>query len=417
MARPLAAVFVLLGATAVGALFVARAHARRDWPAMSPPLAIAPPAVRADRAAWPAFERAIAALPPRRDRSTLTDARPDATGAQIVAGYAEALRLFDAALASETTPIMPERAMTDASPDPYFALIDLARARALSARIDAANARSAEALQAGVRIATFGARLAQQSSGWIGVAAGGAIEAQGYRAIASAIETGTLSGEAIEGAGRAIDELLAFESPLRRALAGECRGREQLFESFRGKSAAELLSTTTLARPSVRTRGWSLLPGSWVYDADATIAAVRAECREADASLRRPRGERSIPAPRGYLEQGGGATLGQWMDNRLGRALLSISTISAQRFVARDDDAYATRYTARVALAIAAFRATHQRLPATLAELAHAQPPQPLPAPRALTWSAEERTLRVALGADANTSVATAAVAVWRFAP
>jgi hypothetical protein len=415
-ARPLAAALGLLSVTAVGALLFARAHAHREWPAMTAPLALEPPAVRADRAAWPAFERAIAALPPRRDRSALGDAQPDGAGAQIVARYAEALRLFDAALTSEAAPLLPERAITDASPDPHFALIDLARARALTARIDAANGRPAEALRVGVQLASFGARLGQQTTGWIGVAAAGAIEAHGYRAIASAIEGNALAGEAIEGAGRAIDELLAFESPLRRALAGECRGREQLFESFRGKSAAELLSTTSLARPTEQRRGWSLLPVSWVYDADATIAAVRAECRESDASLRRPRGERRIAASRGYLEQGGGATLGQWLDNRLGRALLSISDITAQRFVARDDDAYATRYTARVALAIAAFRGTHQRLPATLAELAPPASPQPLPTPRALTWSAEERTLRVALGPDANGSAATAAVASWRFA-
>jgi hypothetical protein len=69
-ARPLAAALGLLSVTAVGALLFARAHAHREWPAMTAPLALEPPAVRADRATWPASVISRSLIPQFAARTT-----------------------------------------------------------------------------------------------------------------------------------------------------------------------------------------------------------------------------------------------------------------------------------------------------------------------------------------------------------
>ena len=394
------AVAIVAVAAAGGALYVARSRAHRDWPAMSPPLAIDPPAVAASGAAWPAFEQAIAALPAQRERlgAALEGDDPAADRARL-APYTEALRRFDLALASGETPVVAPVEADRHGQRPYLSLLELARARSLAARLDVTNGHRAESLAMGVKIASLGARLGQQATDWLGVAAAGAIEAQGHRAMARALEGEPIPPDALAAASAAIDATLSLPSPLHRANAGECATSERHLSAFRGKSSAELLATTDLQRPNEQRAGWSLLPASWILDIDATIAAVRHECRRIDAALRRPRGDRTVGAPRRYTNESR-LTVGQWLDNRVGRVLLDLLGPSVIGFVERDDDVYASRYTARAALAIATFRSQNQRLPSSLEEARVSASPQPLGRGRAVTFDAAARALTVTFSAD-----------------
>lgn len=406
----------LLSIATLGVLAGLKARAHRDWPAPSAALALDPPPQFVRSEAWPVFEAAIAALPAGRNRAALQSAEPDAQGAALIESYTQALARFDVALALDQAPRIEEPPLDSRDSNPFFALLELARARSLAARIAAQQGRRDEALRVGLQLATLGARSGHGGASYIAATVAGAIEAQGYRAMQSALD-GQLAIEQLEPLARALDGLLAIETPLPRALVGDCRSRERLIESLRGQSSSALLSTSQLQQREQRgqraevqrNRAW--VPAAWLFDPDATIAAVRAECHRADAALRRPRGQRSIPPAPRYVRDGS-LELGQWLDNRVGRVLLSIAELSTERYVARDDDVYATRYAARAAVAIAVFHAAQQRWPSALAELALPAAPQPLPPPRALQWSASTRTLSIEVGADAR-----ALHSVWRFAP
>lgn len=410
IARRVFATLTVLSIGALGALVALKARAHRDWPAPSSALTVEPPPPFARRDAWPAFEAAIAALPAGRNRAALSSAEPDAQGASLIEPYSAALSRFDVALALDRAPVIDEPPLDSRESNPFFALLELSRARSLAARLAAQQGRGDEALRVGLQLARLGARCAHGGASYMATTVAGAIEAQGFLALQSGL-AGTPSVESLAQAARTMDELLAIETALPRALAGDCRARERLIESFRGQTAGALLSTSTFERRGEIHRGSSIVPVSWLFDPDATIAAIRAECHRADAALRRPRGQRSIPAAPRYAREGS-LELGQWLDNRVGRVLLSIAELSTERYVARDDDTYAARYAARAAVAIAAFRAAQQRLPATLAELALPASPQPLPPPRALQWNAATRTLSVEIGASAR-----ALHSRWQFAP
>lgn len=90
-------------------------------------------------------------------------------------------------------------------------------------------------------------------------------------------------------------------------------------------------------------------------------------------------------------------TVGQWLDNRIGRVLLDLASPSITNFTTRDDDGYTSRYAARAAVAIALFRAQNQRLPASLEEAHVPAAPQPLGSNRGVTFDPATRTLAVQL--------------------
>ncbi|MBL8683476.1 MAG: hypothetical protein JNK05_30180 [Myxococcales bacterium] len=396
------------------ALVATKAAAHRDWPALQPALAIPAPTIEGSSAAWTAFEQAIAALPPQRGRiGPITEGADTAALAAKLVAYDEAHRRFDAALATGATPAIPPRTPDNTSRNPSMALLELARSRSFRASLEVTNGHAAESFTTGLAIAELGARLAQRSSDWVDVAAAIAIEAQGYRAMERALSANTVTTEVLASAASRLDALLALPSALARANASECVSRESLFGGFRGKSADELLSTTTLERPSESRPGRSIIPASWLFDADATIAAVRHECRRIDEALRRPRGERTIPAPVRYTGESR-MTVGQWLDNRVGRVLIDLALPSITNFTDRDDDGYTSRYAARVAVAIAVFRAQNQRLPASLDEARPPAAPQPLGRNRGVTYDAAARALTVRLSPQAPHS--SQFVLGWRFA-
>ncbi len=114
--------------------------------------------------------------------------------------------------------------------------------------------------------------------------------------------------------------------PMLAALTAECRSSEDLFRSL-------------LENPKVRQDLPPGVVGTPLYSEDKTIARLRADCRSLLAEVPKAPADRSFPDPEDLSAPKPLA----WVDNPIGRILLSIATPDWGAMVARSDEARAAR--------------------------------------------------------------------------
>jgi|GEM_PF-6176391 len=154
--------------------------------------------------------------------------------------------------------------------------------------------------------------------------------------------------------------------PLHAALTAECRSTEDIFVRLADDPAG------------LGTEGASALAVTPLYSAEKTLWRYRAQCRELLASLDLPRGERGEstlpPLNAGFF---------RWIDNPIGRILLSIAEPSWGGMIDRSEEATAgrARLSARAQDAVVAALSNPSGLEAAPAIPGPAPAESPPPAP------------------------------------
>lgn len=406
----LAALVVFL-AVVYGAASALRAHARRDWPRLvAAPQPIAPP-VPLDADAWPAVTRALLAAPahPAVDVRSL-DAQVDPSALEsALAPYATSLDHFDVALQRGAAAFQSEAPEHAA---PTSQLVRVTRAWALRARLRALRGDGSAALVDLARLHTFSARLGQRPGNWLGFMLSLEVSRIALAEAARTVARAPVTEASVAAWERSLDEALALPSAAPAAVQGECAYIEALFRRFDGATSAELLATTPADGSAPPSPGHSLFPSRWLYDAGETLAAHRDQCARDLRAASGPYGARHFTPRREYAPQGA-LDFGRYLDNRVGRVLLDIGAAESSGYLRRDDQMYAARRVARLAVAIARHRLARGAFPETLDALSPECLPawvRALPAAPAAQWDAASRTL-TPRGVEGNFAVP------WTFSP
>lgn len=358
---------VVLLTLAVVGVVAARQRARRDWPTAAIAPVTVSPAVVTDAEAWPAVQVAMTAFPTATGRLlvSLRDSRDLGALDEALASTGPALLRFEQALARGGLAVPRPADIGEAEP-PMQNLMHLASAWVLRARVRAARGDVASALRDLAALERFATGAMHTDNGMLVQTIALVIE----RRLLEELPNVVTSAAGVDPTAAAPMEQALLEAQRRgttlpAVIAGECRFFEAMFRRVGTQPTPRMLATAAAEGLSVPRR---VIPVSWVFDADTTIAAHRHHCHALLRAARGVPGRRALPPRRRYLHEG---AVGEWFDNRVGRELLEVTLPGFDRSMARhlerEGDVIALRSAARTALGIGRFRRERGALPERVA--------------------------------------------------
>lgn len=368
-------ILLLLAAVAAVLLVSAAREAAHDWPALdTPPVSLPAPPIKVDAEALPLFYAALAAAKDI-DGAAFTEALdvegspPDAK-LEVWRDHAAALEALEALLAHPGLGL-PVQSLDE---EPPSMLTAMALGRLLLLRAwwqteqgaqEAAVADLERALRLGLILEHAGGSLLVTM---VGLAVQGMTIDETLEMLAVPPK---LQGAALAPLEARLQAAAAWPQGIVAGLAAECLSGEELWESLRGMSVSEILEASPMdgaRKRSAPAAGEQRASDSWLLNVDKTRAFARRDCAKRLQRLQIARPTRP-PLERIELWRDGFRP-GQYVDNPVGRILLTIASPSFESFTDRSDTLRARRRLLLTRMALLRFGHDHDgNAPATLTDL------------------------------------------------
>jgi len=368
-------ILLLLAAGVTVLLIIAAREAAHDWPPIdTPPVSLPAPPVELDTESLPLFYAALAAAKDI-DGADLTEALkdegpPEDSKLEGWRAHAAALEALEALLARPglRLPVQP----LDEELPSMGAALALGRLVLLRAWWQAGQGAQAAAVADLERALQLGLVLEHAGGSMLVTMVGLAVQGMAIDEIQELLTApARLEGEALAPLEVRLQAATAWPPGIVAGLAAECLSGEEMWESLRGMSVSEMLETSSMdgaRKRSAPPAGDQRASDSWLLNVDKTRAFARRDCAKRLARIQIARPTRPPLEPIELWRDG--FHPGQYLDNPVGRILLSIASPSFESFTERSDAVRARRRLLLTRLALLRFGHDHDgNVPATLTDL------------------------------------------------